>query len=223
MKKLFISATVVASLLPVFALAESASLTVSGTIIPTACTPSFAGGSVVDLGKVSAADLNATTQTELELKNITLSMNCNGQVPVAVKVHDNQAATQLQGITIDGRAESMYIYGMGAASGVKIGGYGLRHGTPTVDSAAMALMFQQGGGIGGPTWNQPTSTLVGKDASSGGYLHYSWGRSIAEGPSNGRIHTLPMTLVPVVGPAKDLPTGSDITLDGSATFELVYL
>lgn len=223
MKKLFISATVVASLLPVFAFAESASLTVSGTIIPTACTPSFAGGSVVDLGKISAADLNATTQTELELKNITLSMNCNGQVPVAVKVHDNQAATQLQGITIDGRAESMYIYGMGAASGVKIGGYGLRHGTPTVDSAAMALMFQQGGGIGGPTWNQPTSTLVGKDASSGGYLHYSWGRSIAEGPSNGRIHTLPMTLVPVVGPAKDLPTGSDITLDGSATFELVYL
>lgn len=223
MKKLFISATVVASLLPVFALAESASLTVSGTIIPTACTPSFAGGSVVDLGKISAADLNAATQTELELKNITLSMNCNGLVPVAVKVHDNQAATQLQGITIDGRAESMYIYGMGAASGVKIGGYGLRHGTPTVDSAAMSLMYQQGGGIGGPTWNPPTSTLVGKDASSGGYLHYSWGRSIAEGPSNGRIHTLPMTLVPVVGPAKDLPTGSDITLDGSATFELVYL
>jgi hypothetical protein len=64
---------------------------------------------------------------------------------------------------------------------------------------------------------------VAKDASSGGYLHYSWGRSIAEGPSTGRIHTLPMTLVPVVGPAKDLPTGSDITLDGSATFELVYL
>ena len=223
MKKLFISATVVASLLPALALAESASLTVSGTIIPTACTPSFAGGSLVDLGKISAADLNANVQTELALKNITLSMTCNGQVPVAVKVHDNQAATQLAGITIDGRAEDMYIYGMGAASGVKIGGYGLRHGTPTVDTVAMSLMYQQGGGIGGPTWNQPSSTLVGKNASSGGYLHYSWGRSIAEGPSNGRIHTLPMTLVPVVGPANALPTGSDITLDGSATFELVYL
>ncbi|WP_122558265.1 fimbrial protein, partial [Pseudomonas viridiflava] len=70
MKKLFISATVVASLLPVFALAESTSLTVSGTIIPTACTPNFAGGSLVDLGKISAADLNANTQTEKKKKNI---------------------------------------------------------------------------------------------------------------------------------------------------------
>jgi type 1 fimbria pilin len=223
MKKLFISATVVASLLPALALAESASLTVSGTIIPTACTPSFAGGSIVDLGKISAADLNADVQTELGLKNITLSMNCNGRVPVAVRVHDNQASTQLDGITIDGRAEKMYIYGMGAASGVKIGGYGLRHGTPTVDASAMALMYQQFGNVGGPTWSQPTSTLVAKNGSDGGNVHYSWGRSVAEGPSNGLIHTLPMTLVPVVRAASALPTGSDITLDGSATFELVYL
>ncbi|MFJ4546811.1 DUF1120 domain-containing protein [Pseudomonas sp. NPDC088885] len=223
MKKLFISATVVASLLPALALAESASLTVSGTIIPTACTPSFAGGSVVDLGKISAADLNADVQTELGLKNITLSMNCNGRVPVAVRVHDNQASTQLDGITIDGRAEKMYIYGMGAASGVKIGGYGLRHGTPTVDASAMSLMYQQGGGIGGPSWVEPSSTLVAKNASDGGYIHYSWGRSVAEGPINGIKHTLPMTLVPVVRAASALPTGSDITLDGSATFELVYL
>lgn len=219
MRKTFRSIALASALCPAMVLADGADLTITGTIIPTSCTPAFAGGNTVDLGNIPAASLNRDRQTELQNRNITLSVSCSASAPMAIKVHDNQAHTQLPGIVVDGSSWAMYIYGIGEIAGTKIGGYGLRFGTPTVDGQSSVVMYKQGGNT---EWYDPSpATLVGKNYESN--LRYSWGQSLAAGPTPGVLHTFPMTLVPVIGPASALPVTNDIALNGSATFELHYL
>lgn len=219
MRKTFRAIAVAGALCPALAVADGADLTITGTIIPTSCTPAFAGGNTVDLGNISAAALNRDSQTELTNHNVTLSVSCSASAPMAIKVHDNQAHTQLPGIVVDGSDWALYIYGIGEVAGTKIGGYGLRFGTPTVDGQTSIVMYKQGANA---NWDVPApATLVGKNYE--GNLRYSWGRSLAAGPLPGVVHTFPMTLVPVIGPASNLPITSEIALNGSATFELLYL
>ncbi|MBC3777542.1 DUF1120 domain-containing protein [Pseudomonas sp. SWRI99] len=220
MRKTFRAIAVASALIPTLAMADSADLSITGTIIPTSCIPGFSGGNTVELGNIPASSLNRDRQTELQNHNITLSVNCSANAPMAIKVHDNQASTQLPGIVVDGTDWAMYIYGIGEVAGAKIGGYGLRFGTPTVDGQPSMVMYKQGGM---DNWTSPeTAKLVGKNAE-GGNLRYSWGASLAAGPTPGVVHIFPMTLVPVIGPAQDLPITSEIALNGSATFELLYL
>jgi len=220
MRKTLRAIAVASALCPTLAMADGADLTITGTIIPTSCTPSFADGNTVELGDIPAGSLNRDRQTELQNRNVTLSIRCSANAPMAIKVHDNQAHTQLPGIVVDGTDWAMYIYGIGQVAGAKIGGYGLRYGIPTVDGKPSMIMYKQGGMA---NWDTPdTATLVGKNAV-GGNLRYSWGGSLAAGPTPGVVHTFPMTLVPVIGPSANLPITSEIALNGSATFELLYL
>ena len=189
MRKTFRAIAVASALCPALAMADGADLTITGTIIPTSCTPAFAGGNTVDLGNISAAALNRDSQTELTNHNVTLSVSCSASAPMAIKVHDNQAHTQLPGIVVDGSDWAMYIYGIGEVAGTKIGGYGLRFGTPTVDGQTSIVMYKQGANA---NWDIPApATLVGKNYE--GNLRYSWGRSLAAGPLPGVVHTFPMT------------------------------
>lgn len=219
MKKLFVIAALAASISPALALASSTDLTVTGMITPGACTPSFASGGNVDLGKIPAASLNKDTQTELMAHDISLQVTCSADAAVAIKVHDNQASTLLPGIEIDGvKVNGWYLYGLGEAAGKKIGGYGLRHGTPTIDGKPSTLMYSENED---DVWKAPTVSLVGRNVAN--KLQYSWGDSVAAGPAAGAVHTFPMSLIPVIGPTNDLPITADIDIDGSATFELVYI
>lgn len=219
MRKTFRAIAVATALSPVLVMADGADLTITGTIIPTSCTPAFSGGNTVELGDISAASLNRDRQTELTNHNVTLNVRCSASAPMAIKVHDNQSHTQLPGIVVDGTDWALYIYGIGEVGGTKIGGYGLRFGTPTVDGQTSIVMYKQGADT---NWDVPApATLVGKNYE--GNLRYSWGRSLSAGPLAGVVHTFPMTLVPVIGPASNLPITSAIALNGSATFELLYL
>ncbi|MCF4995594.1 DUF1120 domain-containing protein [Pseudomonas syringae] len=204
---------------PAMVLADGADLTITGTIIPTSCTPAFSGGNTVHLGDITAASLNRDRQTELQNRNLTLSISCSASAPMAIKVHDNQAHTQRPGTVVDGTSWAMYIYGIGEVAGKKIGGYGLRFGAPVVDGEPSLVMYKQGDAA---NWELPaTATLLGKNYESN--LRYSWGKSTAAGPLPGVVHSFPITLVPVIGPADDLPITNEIALNGSATFELLYL
>lgn len=220
MRRTFRAIAVASALCPVLVMADSADLNIIGTIIPTSCTPAFSGGNTVDLGDIPASTLNRDRQTELQSRSVTLSVSCSSSAPMAIKVHDNQAHTQLPGIVVDDTDWALYIYGIGEVAGAKIGGYGLRLGTPHVDGQPYMVMYKQGGMA---NWEgTDTATLVGKNAE-GGNLRYSWGASLAAGPMPGVVHTFPMTLVPVIGPSANLPISSEIALNGSATFELLYL
>lgn len=175
MRNTFRAIAVASAMCPALVMADGADLTIIGTIIPTSCTPSFAGGNTVNLGDIPAASLNRDRQTELTNHNVTLSVSCSASAPIAIKVHDNQAHTQLPGIVVDGSDWAMYIYGIGEVAGTKIGGYGLRFGTPTVDGETSVVMYKQGADA---NWYSPSpATLVGKNYESN--LRYSWGRTPA--------------------------------------------
>jgi hypothetical protein len=218
MKKLFLASVLATAITPALALASSTDLTVTGTITPEACTPSFAGGGNVYLGKIPAKDLNETTQTELPAQDISLQITCISSTTVAIKVFDNRATTALPGIIVDGISNSRHIFGMGAVESTKIGGYGLRHGIPTIDGVQSTLMWDM---LLTNSWQLPAAPLVAKEG--GVNVMYSWGDSISTGPAAGRVHHFPMSLVPVIGPSNALPITADISIDGAATFELVYL
>ncbi|WP_330220783.1 DUF1120 domain-containing protein [Pseudomonas frederiksbergensis] len=73
MKKCFaaLSTTALISLAPYALAASSTDLTVTGTITPSACTPSLSGNGVVDYGKISARDLNQDTSTPSKIARWT--------------------------------------------------------------------------------------------------------------------------------------------------------
>ncbi|WP_256590845.1 MULTISPECIES: DUF1120 domain-containing protein [unclassified Pseudomonas] len=58
-----LSATALIGVAPFAMAASSVDLTVTGTITPAACMPSISNGGAIDLGKISAKDLNPTTYT----------------------------------------------------------------------------------------------------------------------------------------------------------------
>ncbi|WP_213937847.1 DUF1120 domain-containing protein [Pseudomonas sp. dw_612] len=206
----------VGALLPTVAMAESVDLNVIGTIIPTSCIPAFAGGSTVDLRKISAATLSATTQTVLPARDISLYINCDAPAPVEVSVRDNRAPTKLPGIHDGaGQNDPALFFGLGEINGMRIGGFALRQGVPEVDGAPQTLLTRT---LANPTWQLPTSSLVRNAPAL-----YSWGPNVATGPASARHHGFPMSLLPIIGPSNALPINDEIPLDGSVTFDMFYL
>lgn len=216
MKKTLRHAVLAATLLPAMAMAESVDLNVIGTIIPTSCIPAFAGGSTVDLRKISAKTLSSTTQTILPVHDISLHINCDAPAPVEVSVRDNRAATKLPGLHDGtGQNDPELFFGLGEINGTNIGGFALRHGTPQTDGSPQALLTRT---LAAPAWVVPTSTLV-----SNAPALYSWGANATTGPAAARHHGFPMQLLPIIGPSNALPITSEIPLDGSVTFDMFYL
>ncbi|RON38947.1 DUF1120 domain-containing protein [Pseudomonas frederiksbergensis] len=203
-------------LLPSVAMAESVDLNVIGTIIPTSCIPAFAGGSTVDLRKISSGVLNKAKQTLLPVHDVSLHINCDAPAPVEVSVRDNRGSTKLPGIHDDtGQNDPALFFGIGEINGTRIGGFALRHGIPEVDNSPQTLLTRT---LANPAWQLPSSSLV-----SNAPALYSWGPDVASGPAASRHHGFPMSLLPVIGPSNALPISDEIPLDGSVTFDMFYL
>jgi hypothetical protein len=213
-------AALVAVLVPMHAFAQSTELVVTGKIVPTACVPAFAGGGTVDLGGISSTTLSPTAQTELMPHEISLTITCDAPAAVAIRVIDNRSATTNDDVMIDGmgRANSRML-GIGSKEGKNIGGYALRRGVPLMDGVPATLLNKHYTSA----WFAEIRSLVAIYNAGGNYT-YSWGASEASGPGMGTVHTFPMSVVPVITRTSDLPAlTSEIPLDGSATFEVVYL
>lgn len=216
MKKSYLIPVLLTAAFPFVAWAESADLSVIGTIIPTSCSPVFAGGSTVDLRKISASSLNKTTQTILPSHDVSLNITCDAPASVEVTVRDNRAATKLPGIHDgQGRNDPALFYGIGEVQGVQIGGFGLRYGIPSADGAKQSLLTRT---PLAPTWRPAISGLVGNSPDL-----YSWGLNAATGPTAAQNHSFPMTLLPIIGASDRLPLTNEIPLEGSVTFDMFYL
>lgn len=214
MKKRLLMAAALAALTPLMASAASVDLTVTGTVVPTSCVPSFTGGSNVDLGRIHSAALSPTAQNDLPRRNVSLRIACTAPAAVAIRVSDNRFATKVSGLTFIGHTNNNHYYGLGSTQGVGIGGFGLIAGRPTANAYPRTLLVRTSGG----GWEVP---FVGMVANS---LLYSWGDSASQGPFAASQHIFPMQLAAVIRPTSQLPaTTEDYKLDGSVTFDMVYL
>lgn len=193
--------------------AQSIDVRVIGTITPAACTPTIAGGGVVDFGVIPAASLNVTSFTELPKKSVPFSITCDAPTQVAVAVVDNRADSIVTGILA---ADDANNFGLGKAGEAKIGGYVLdmEQGTFTADGSAA---FTTASTDNGATWLNSGKGRLQKNQLR------SW--SLKSGGTPVAFTTLAGTLAitAAINKAEGLPLKDEIQLDGLATLEMVYL
>ena len=94
MNKIFSALALATAVAPFTAQAASVDLTVTGTVIPTACIPAFASGTNVDLGRIYSAALDPIAQNDLPPRDITLKVACDAPAAVEIAVAIKSAAVQ---------------------------------------------------------------------------------------------------------------------------------
>ncbi|WP_266168863.1 DUF1120 domain-containing protein [Dyella subtropica] len=201
--------------------AQSIDVKVIGTITPSVCTPSIAGGGVVDYGTIPAATLNQTAFNVLPEKGVAFTITCpDGPAHVGVTVVDNESSSMVAGITaaIAAGFTDGYNYGLGTVSGANVGGYVMRmkQGSFTVDGTATPTISSNDSGT---TWLSSTSGGMGHFAGS----MVSWGTTPAAGPTMGALFSGTLGVQAVLNKGSALPLTADVPLAGSATMTLVYL
>lgn len=190
--------------------ANSVDLRVTGTIAPAACNISLAGGGTFDLGSISGGSLSATQKTTVSTPPAQdLSVICSAPTLVGIKVVDNH---QNQTANFDDDD-----FGLGQdSSGNDIGWYNIKLLAPTVDASSGASVRSADDGV---SWVGARPDLLNHNLNS----IASWSTGVGTDPVLVTTVLQPLQILPFINPENSLNTSSDITIDGSATIELVYL
>ncbi|ONH55214.1 Protein of unknown function [Pseudomonas cedrina] len=209
---IFTAALLLASVSNVLA-ASSIDLSVTGAITPAACTPALSGGGVVDHGKISFSDLNKAWpyQTQLPVATLALSVNCSAATLFAVKSHDNRAGTVSAGFDVSS-------FGLGLVNGdKKVGWYTLKMSNSLADGVPQSVIESVDGKtwfdapedlqVWQPDWMRAFSAVIGSNAA----------------PIPVQAMTTDLLIQTTIVDKRELPTGQEVPLDGSATLDIVYL
>lgn len=224
-------AVLAATSLPALA-ASSVDVRVIGTITPTACVPTLAGGGTIDYGVIPPTSLATDAYTVLAEKQTTFSIVCEAPAKVAVQfvnqrvgslaTSTNETSTggqiNYQNITLFSGG-NIYAAGLGLDGTSKIGGYGMRMvpGTYTVDGTTdVDNIFRV----------NSSGTFA---ATASGYAFSNEKRQISWA-SKGAILPVAFTTLSgqlavqaFINKASELDLSKPVVLDGLSTIELVYL
>lgn len=202
MKKYFVAFTTTAliSAAPFALAASSTDLTVKGLITPVACTPTFSGGGVIDLGKISAADLKEDSNTLVGTHPLTLTVNCSAPATFAINPIDNNPGTTIGdwfglGLTDDGE---------------KLGFFYPKILRASADANAADPIESDDG----TTWTKA-------DAAQPGY-RLSVATVGATNPIEAQVVTMDLEVDTYIARADGLTLDNEVNIDGSATFEIIY-
>lgn len=206
MKKYFaaFTATALIGIAPYALAASSTDLTVTGTITPSACTPSLSAGGVVDLGKISAKDLNQDRWTEVSKDPIQLTVTCDAATLFALDSTDNRAGTAF-------REEGAFGLGLTDA-GEKLGQFWPNILAVQADGQPADAIESRDGGT---SWNSSdvmeVDTLTAVSAP---------GTTLPIAATNVSMNIEIRTLI---ARADSLTLTEEVTIDGSATIEVKYM
>lgn len=136
---------------PAFA-ASITDLTVRGLITPTACTPGLSSSGLVDYGKISQQDLKPDRGTRLPIKQLLVTVNCEGLSRFALRMRDNRDGTA--------NVNSEIYYGLGLdGSGNRIGVYSLSFDPKLTDVDALPVVYGTESTTGALAGAPPIPTL----------------------------------------------------------------
>ncbi|WP_169050315.1 DUF1120 domain-containing protein [Stenotrophomonas maltophilia] len=205
--------------------AETADLTVTGTLSPSACDLSLATTNFA-IGRISLDDLNESTPTAIGgTRGSTIEVSCTADTKFAIQVVDNKAGTANAAVVaaLGSEAAANRLFGLGTDSNDgNIGGYIVRFdATGTGDeSGNVAVAASNVNTSDGATWSRFGSRAIVPRVGRAGWAITS-GASL-EPEAFTRVNA--GFAISVAVDAKDnLETGADIDLDGSATMVLHYL
>ncbi|NWF12700.1 DUF1120 domain-containing protein [Pseudomonas reactans] len=194
--------------------ASSTDLTVSGKVTPLACTPSVSSGGLVDYGKISQQDLNVDRGTRLPLKQLLVTINCDGLSRFALRMGDNRDGTAT--------VNSEIYYGLGLdGSGNRIGLYSISFDPTQTAVDAMPQVFGTESTTGGLGWR--TANRNPMDIGARSYVGFTDIEGSTAGPVAIRTLSSTVTVHTIIAAKQNLDLSRDIHIDGSATLEVVYL
>lgn len=229
MKKTFCAAALLSMMsLPV--MADSADITVTGTIKSKACELKGPTASELDYGVITPEDLDDTGYTLLQPRNFDLTVTCQAPVKIALSVVSAQRGS-MAGATenafgvgkvpremFGNPATSVSGVGLGLSGGKKVGGFGMLLLQSTVADGERVDVIEQL--EGGTTWRK---------SYQGSVFDHRGKRLISVAETN----TLtPVAITKLTGRAvieayinkkDELNTAEEIKLSGISTVELSYL
>ena len=229
MRKLLLTTAVAAIMTSVsFAgqAAESASLSVSGTITPATCDVSLSAESI-DLGNITAGTLTS----DLNLKpasDVSVNVDCGAPTAVAVQTTDNRAASAMtyaevsdqMKVDLNGFTDAN-LFGLGTDSAqAKIGTLVLAVSAATADGTANANLLSS---TDKAAWTATTlSATTGKPLEKNGYFTLaSNADTTAPAAMTKSSYTIMSQLM--LKKANLYPAGEEVKIDGNVTFSVVYL
>ncbi|ELQ17052.1 hypothetical protein A986_11054 [Pseudomonas fluorescens BRIP34879] len=185
--------------------ASSVDLSVHGLITPSACEPGLSNGGNVDLGKLSAKDLNVETTTNLQHHVLQLNVKCEAATLLALEPRDNRAGS--------GHDETAERFGLGLINDdEKLGDMALALLNANADGAASRTITSWDNGL---TWHPSAYFRPGEILS--------FAMDTVNAPTPVRQLFADFYVMPRIAPAKDLTLDSEVTIDGSVTLTVKYL
>lgn len=199
----------------IFALASAPSIasttevTLTGTLTPSACTPLLGNGGMVDYGRVATEDLEDQDATfyKLPAKQLSLTIQCSGSTLFALTTTDNRH---------DSADLSDTSHGLGMHKGQKVGSMGLSVSNPELDGTARNVLLSADGGFFwfpgnqfSPSQKRPLNRMAFGDNRT----------PVAPLPATYLTANLDINSLIY----KNLTSNDDIQIDGSTTFNIVYL
>lgn len=198
---------------PAFA-ASITDLTVRGLITPTACTPGLSSSGLVDYGKISQQDLKLDRGTRLPLKQLLVTVNCEGLSRFALRMRDNRDGTA--------NVNSEIYYGLGLdGSGNRIGVYSLSFDPKLTDVDALPVVYGTESTTGGLGWRTANTNPI--DIGARSYLGFTDTEGSTAGPTAIRNLSSTVNIQTVINAKQNLDLSRDVLIDGSATLEVIYL
>jgi type 1 fimbria pilin len=206
MKKYFaaLTATALIGLAPHTLAASSTDLSVTGSIIPSACLPTLSEGGVVEYGKISSKDLNQTTGTYLEKRTVILSVKCDAPQRFALKGVDNRL----------GSSNLASAFGLGKINGSQnLGHFMVSMFNAVADGVSVLPIKSKDGQTG---WEGHVFWMPGDYASVAD-------RSDTSQPILVQDVAMELDIAPFILRADGLDLTNEVQIDGSATLEMNYL
>lgn len=219
------------AILPV--MAASVDINVTGTVLPSACTPALSGGGVVDYKQIAANSLSETDYTLLPTAQLDFSISCGAPAKVAVRAIDgrpNTAAgaspyrnngTVTAPVALFRLFSSMNVAGLGLDGNNRIGGYGLRiaGGSVIADGKSVNSLHGDAKDI----WIE-----LGAGPVSGAFYNeffpwLSWAEAGTSAPLSFTQLSGKLEVQAYLNKASELNLSKPVVLDGLTTLELIYL
>lgn len=215
-KKALLGSLLLISATSAFAV-DTAPLTVIGTIAPTACTPTFAGGGVVDYGLIPTASLSTTANTTLPSRPISYTIHCDAPISIGTGWADNRSGSAIDDPSYNGYQS----FGLGKQGTANIGAYTVSQDAAgaTGDGTAVDLVYRDNAANG---WTAVPATGVRMyNGLLPRVVAYAPAGTVAPGAYSDFAATL--TVIATVAPTSTLDLTTSVTLDGLSTMTVNYL
>ncbi len=209
---------------------QTADMSVTGTIVPAACSASFTGNGEVDFSTIKLIDLQDNVFNRLgTTKDVTLNVNCSANKYVTFSVTDlqstNAIADAAMTTALGSAAGADYVFGLGTATvggnTVSLGSYAIQLVTITAnDAAGTGGTRYSVSATGGALWASATNAWLSK-ATNVRYGVATW--------SSPYYYSFPLTSVQVgmqvraaLNKGSALQVSDDTKLNGQAVFAISY-